>query len=59
MQKFPTCLEHENTLFFTWEGKPGCPRGVFCPSPSPPNTYSYVGKENLDSTRKFVQNYLN
>jgi hypothetical protein len=22
--------------------------------PSPPNTYSYVGKENLISTRKFV-----
>jgi hypothetical protein len=27
--------------------------------PSPPNTYSYVRKEKLDSTRKFVRNYLN
>ncbi len=42
-----------------WEWKLGCPCGVFCPSPSPPNTYSYVGKENSDSTRKFVRNYLN
>ncbi len=45
-------------LFFTWKWKSGCPRGVFCPSPSPPNTYSYDGKENLDLTRKFVRNYL-
>jgi hypothetical protein len=59
MQKFPICLEYENTLYFTWEWKSGCPCGVFCPSPSPLNTYSYVGKENSDSTRKFVQNYLN
>ncbi len=58
-QKFPICLEYANTLIFTWEWKSGCPRGDFCPSPSPPNTYSCVGKENLDSTRKFVQNYLN
>ncbi len=40
--KIPICLEYENTLFFMWELKLGCPRGVFCPSPSPPNTYSYV-----------------
>ncbi len=59
MQKFPICLEYENTLFFTWEWKSGCPHGVFCPSPSPPNTYSYVGKENLDSAKKIIQNYLN
>jgi hypothetical protein len=26
--------------------------------PSPLNNYSYVREENLDSTRKFVQNYL-
>ena len=33
--------------------------GVFCPSPSPLNTYSYVGKENSYSTRKFIRNHLN
>ncbi len=59
MQKNLICLEYENTLFFTWGWKSGCPRGVFCPSPSPTNTYSYVGQENSDSTRKFVRNYLN
>ncbi len=58
-QKFSICMEFEITLFFIWEWKSGCPRGVFCPSPSLPNTYSYVGNENSDSTRKFVQNYLN
>ncbi len=26
--------------------------------PSPPNTYSYVQEENMDSTRKRVENYL-
>ncbi len=57
-QEFPICLEYENTLFFMWVWKSGCPCGVFCLSPSPPNTYFCVGKENSDSTRKFVRNHL-
>ncbi len=55
------CLGNQTKfLIFFLETEKGKFNGwIFCLSPSPPNTYSYVGKENLDSTRKFEQNCLN